>query len=184
MEKTYTQICTGYLRHYHSRTACIHILSYANTHTRSHTRLMEGRVEILPEQLLPPRPLQLLSCPQHIYLGCLATQLVARKPECTIHHVMQLQQCRNRLQVRVEVCLLFFFLFLTQIFYLFQSPRLSNSLCQVPPWVFKFYDTVSRVISLSSACSASFIAHGLHMFRSGLPQREVDGGTADEDICF
>lgn len=61
--------------------------------------LMEGRVVILPEQLLPPRPLDLFACPNHIYSSCLATEMVARQPECTLHSVIQLDQCKRRLRV-------------------------------------------------------------------------------------
>ena len=65
--------------------------------------LMEGSVRILPEEVLPARPFDLFACPAHIYAGCLATQLVARSPECTLHTRIQLEQCRKRLQVGAGV---------------------------------------------------------------------------------
>ena len=64
---------------------------------------MEGRVQILPEKELPARPLELFACPAHIYTGYLATQLMARSPECTLHTTIQLEQCRKRLQVRLSL---------------------------------------------------------------------------------
>ena len=65
--------------------------------------LMEGSVRILPEEVLPARPFDLIACPAHIYAGCLATQLMARSPECTLHTMIQLDQCRKRLQVGAGV---------------------------------------------------------------------------------
>ena len=64
---------------------------------------MEGSVRILPEEVLPARPFDLIACPAHIYAGCLATQLMARSPECTLHTMIQLDQCRKRLQVGAGV---------------------------------------------------------------------------------
>lgn len=79
---------------------------------------VEGRVEILPEEGLPPYPLELFVCPQHIYSGYMATQVMAREAEqCTPHLVKQLEKGRKRLA----------------------NPRLSGSLCQVPAWVFNMY---------------------------------------------
>ena len=39
---------------------------------------MAGRVVILPEQLLPPRPLHLFACPPNIYTGYVANRHAAR----------------------------------------------------------------------------------------------------------
>ena len=70
------------------------------------TRLLEGQVVILPEEELPPHPYGIFACPSHIRASCHATQLVARTPECTLHTRMQLEQCRNRIQVRrVDACM-------------------------------------------------------------------------------
>ncbi|KAL5516592.1 hypothetical protein EMCRGX_G001974 [Ephydatia muelleri] len=78
---------------------------------------MEGRVAILPDEGLPPLPPELRPCPQHIYAGCMATQVMAREMECTPQVMARLEVGRKRLG----------------------APRLSGSLCQVPAWVLNMY---------------------------------------------
>ena len=78
-----------------------HTHTHMHPHTPTHTHsLMDARVEILSECLLPPKPLDIFVFP--IYTSCLATQMVARQPECTRHSAVQLAQCRRRLQVRED----------------------------------------------------------------------------------
>ncbi|XP_064399498.1 protein cereblon-like isoform X7 [Halichondria panicea] len=81
--------------------------------------LLEGHVKILPEIELPPHSSDVYACPAHIRDSCHAKQLIARTPGCSLHTRAQLELCINRLQ----------------------SVRLSGSVCSVPTWVFRFYDT-------------------------------------------
>ena len=65
---------------------------------------MDAKVEILQEEGLPPLPLDLFSCPQHIYGSVMATQALAREggeggKECSLHTVTQLGLCRKRMAV-------------------------------------------------------------------------------------
>lgn len=91
---------------------------------------MEGRVAILPDEGLPPLPPELRPCPQHIYAGCMATQVMAREMECTPQVMARLEVGRKRLGVstppRVQA--------LDRKAVVFASPSLPPpSVCIQPP---------------------------------------------------
>lgn len=106
--------------------------------------MMEAKVKILPEELLPPKPFHLFTCPKHIVSSANQSLALLRSCENELQTISpeRLQSLQKNITVRIQYATWFQQTTLIEFLQLAQS---TIPLCQVPLWSFGQIDFVGCV---------------------------------------